>query len=45
MTMKTSLGCLILATITIFTAYAVHGAERVSDFALLDQLGEHHSMR
>ena len=45
MTMKTSLSCLILATISIFTASAVHGAERAGDFALLDQLGEHHSMR
>ena len=45
MTMKTSLSCLILATIPIFTASAVHGAEHVGDFALLDQLGEHHSMR
>ena len=43
--MKTSLSCLILATIPIFTASAVHGAEHVGDFALLDQLGEHHSMR
>ena len=45
MTMQTSLSCLILATIPIFTASAVHGAEHVGDFALLDQLGEHHSMR
>ncbi|MGB1746984.1 MAG: redoxin family protein [Pseudohongiellaceae bacterium] len=43
--MKIFLSCLILATIPIFTTTAVHGAERVGDFALLDQHGEHHSMR
>ena len=45
LTMKIFLSCLILATIPIFKITAVHGAERVGDFALLDQHGEHHSMR
>ena len=42
--MSKSLQGLSLAACALF-ACAASGAERVGDFALLDQLGEHHSMR